>query len=650
MQAPLIPRNLLFGNPDRGSPSLSPDGTKIAFLAPLDGVLNVWVGPADDWQAAVPVTKDKRRGIYVYFWAYTNAHVLYLQDKDGDENWRVYSVCLESGDIRDLTPFEAVHAQVQEVSRHFPDEILVGLNNRKPQWHDVHRVNIRTGESSLVLQNDGFAGVMTDEQFRVRFATTYTPEASRVVVKFREDGGTDPFMTIGPEDMTTSAIEFNEAGDAVYMLDSRGRNTAALTLVDIESQESTVLAEDPRVDIFGVMIHPTKKRVQAYATNYTRTEWHALGEGVKGDLMRLQALTHGEFHVISRTLDDSRWIVACDLDDGPTRYYVWDRPLREARFLFTNRPELEGQPLVKLHPEVIKSRDGLDLVCYLSLPLDADPDGDRRPREPLPLVLEVHGGPWARDTWGLLPVHQWLANRDYAVLSVNFRGSAGFGKDFLNAGNHEWAGRMHDDLIDAVNWAVSEGIADGQRVAIMGGSYGGYATLVGLTFTPGTFACGVDIVGPSSLMTLLNNVPEYWIPILPVLKDRVGDPATDEGRALLQQRSPLTYADRIVRPLLIGQGANDPRVKQQESDQIVQAMREHGIPVTYVLYPDEGHGFARPENRMSFFAVTEAFLAQHLGGRYEPIGDAFRGATIQCPVGADDVPGLPAALTSRPPG
>jgi dipeptidyl aminopeptidase/acylaminoacyl peptidase len=299
-----------------------------------------------------------------------------------------------------------------------------------------------------------------------------------------------------------------------------------------------------------------------------------------------------------------------------------------------------------MHDRVIKSRDGLNLVSYLSLPPVSDPDNDGVPNEPVPLVLDVHGGPWARDGWGLNSTHQWLANRGYAVLSVNYRGSTGFGKDFINAANGEWSGKMHDDLIDAVNWAVENKIAQKDKIAIMGGSYGGYATLVGLTYTPDVFACGVDIVGPSSLVTLLQNVPPYWVPFMPVMKVRVGDVETDEGRAELLKRSPLELVEEIKKPLLIAQGANDPRVKQLEADQIVKAMTEKNIPVTYVLYPDEGHGFHRPENNKSFNAVTEAFLAEQLGGRFEPVGKDFEGATITVPEGAEHVPGLNESLSA----
>jgi dipeptidyl aminopeptidase/acylaminoacyl peptidase len=349
--------------------------------------------------------------------------------------------------------------------------------------------------------------------------------------------------------------------------------------------------------------------------------------------------------VTSRTLDDKLWTVAYLLDDGPVKFYLYNRDKKEAKFLFNSRDDLEDYEFVKMHTPVIKSRDGLNLVSYLSLPKGSDPDGDGVPNKPVPLVLDVHGGPWARDEWGFNSTHQWLANRGYAVLSVNYRGSTGFGKEFVNAANGQWSRNMHDDLIDAVNWAVDQGIAERDKVCIMGGSYGGYATLVGLTFTPDVFACGVDIVGPSSLVTLLQNVPPYWIPIMPMMKARVGDVATEEGQAELLKMSPLPLVDKIAKPLLIGQGANDPRVTQLEADQIVDAMQAKNIPVTYVLYPDEGHGFSNEPNRMSFNAVTEAFLAEHLGGRFEAVGNDFEGSSIHVPVGAGEVPGIKDHLT-----
>jgi dipeptidyl aminopeptidase/acylaminoacyl peptidase len=379
----------------------------------------------------------------------------------------------------------------------------------------------------------------------------------------------------------------------------------------------------------------------------TKDEWRILDDAIRADMEYLESVEDGEVLVTSRTLDDKLWTVAYLLDDGPVKFYLYDRDKKDAKFLFTSRDDLANYEFVKMHTPIIKSRDGLNLVSYLSLPKGSDPDGDGIPDKPLPLVLDVHGGPWARDGWGFNSSHQWLADRGYAVLSVNYRGSTGFGKNFVNAANGEWSRKMHDDLIDAVNWAVEQGIANRDKVCIMGGSYGGYATLVGLTFTPEVFACGVDIVGPSSLVTLLQNVPPYWIPFMPVMKVRLGDVDTEEGRAELLKMSPLPLVDKIVKPLLIGQGANDPRVTQLEADQIVHAMEAKKIPVTYVLYPDEGHGFSNEPNRMSFNAVTEAFLAEHLGGKYEPVGDDFEGSSIHVPVGAEGVPGIKEELSAE---
>jgi dipeptidyl aminopeptidase/acylaminoacyl peptidase len=646
----LIPRQVLFGNPDKAMVKISPDGMKIGYLAPVEGVLNVWVGPVDDPAAARPVTKDTYRGIRFYSWAYTNEHVLYIQDKGGDENWRLYSVDLGSSAIQDLTPIEGVQARVQGVSHKYPGEILVGLNDRDPTLHDLYRVDIETGERRLIQENPEFAGYLTDDDYNVRFALRVTPDGGSEILKAAGDGNWELFVQIGMEDViTTNPVGFDKAGQTLYMTDSRGRNTAALVALDTASGAQTLLAEDAQSDVDDLMIHPTEKNVQAVAFMYERKRWQVLDEAIAEDLATLRTVADGEVEVASRTLDDKTWIVVYVMDDGPLRYYRYDRQARKARFLFTNRKELEDAPLAKMHPVVVRSRDDLDLVSYYTLPLGSDGDGDGFPDEPLPVVLFVHGGPWGRDRWGYNPWHQWMANRGYAVLSVNFRASTGLGKAFVNAGDREWGAKMHDDLIDAVDWVIEAGIADLERVAIMGGSYGGYATLAGLTFTPDKFACGVDIVGPSNLVTLLETIPPYWKPQMALFTTRVGDHRTEEGRAFLSARSPLTYADRIQRPLLIGQGANDPRVKQAESDQIVQAMQEKGIPVTYVLYPDEGHGFARPENRMSFNAVAEAFLAECLGGRYEPVGDDFEGSTLTVPVGVEGVPGLGEALEGSSP-
>ena len=643
----LISREIFFGNPDRSRVMLSPDGNKLSYLAPVDGVMNVWVAPAHDPSAARAVTKDRNRGIRIYFWAYTNNDILYLQDKEGDENWLLHRVNLATDETHDLTPLEEVTVRILEVSPDHPSEILVGLNDRDKRLHDVHRLDILTGKHQLIERNPGFVGYVTDQDYQVRLAVQMTPDGG---MKFLRKKGKswDEFFSIQSEDvLTTSAVGFDKSRAVLYMRDSRDRNTAALVGLDLESGEKQTIFEDDRADVSGWIMHPTERNIQAASSTYERRAWKTLDESIAPDLDFLRGVAEGELNVNTRTLDDKRWIVAYLRSDGPVDYYLYDREAKKAKRLFSNRKELEGIPLAPMHSLTLKSRDGLDLVSYLTLPLQSDPDGDGTPSEPVPMVLFVHGGPWGRDNWGYNSYHQWLANRGYAVLSVNFRGSTGLGKDFTNAGDMEWAGEVHSDLIDAVDWAVSKGIAPRDKVAIMGGSYGGYATLVGLTFTPDKFACGVDICGPANLVTLLESIPPYWEPMKRLFATRAGDVETKEGRALLTEGSPLTRADQIKKPLLIGHGANDPRVKQAESNQIVDAMKARNIPVTYVLYPDEGHGFARPENRKSFNAVTEAFLAETLGGRVEPIGTDFEGSSIEVPHGADFVPGLQEGLAGR---
>ncbi len=643
----LISRQVLFGNPDRAGVKISPDGSKISYLSAVDGVLNVWVGPAGDPGAARPVTHDEKRGIRIYFWAYTSSDVIYLQDKGGDENWRAYAVDLATGKERDLTPIEGVRANINAVSHKHPDEILVGLNDRDKRYHDIYRINLKTGERTLVEKNTGYLGYVSDDDYNLKLAARVS-ETGALHMDKKGDGGWQSFLEIGIEDnLTTSPVGLDKKGETLYLRDSRERNTSALKSIDLATGETEIVAEDARADIGKAMMHPTENTVQAVKVDYTRGDWRVLDPSIQGDFDYLKTVHDGDFVITSRTLDDSVWMVAFFDDSGPVQYYRYDRAGKQARYLFSNRKALDGIELARMHPRVIKSRDGLDLVSYLTLPVGSDLDDDGKPQQALPTVLFVHGGPWARDRWGYNPYHQWMSNRGYAVLSVNYRGSSGFGKDFLNAANQEWAGKMHDDLIDAVEWAVDEGIADPERVAIAGGSYGGYATLVGMTFTPERFACGVDIVGPSNMITLLNNVPPYWRPFMPAMVQRVGDPSTVEGRRYLRSISPLTHVEEIVRPLLIGQGANDPRVTQLEADQIVEAMLEKELPVTYVLYPDEGHGFRRPENNLSFSAVAEAFLSEHLGGRVEPIGDDFEGSTIQVPTGAEHVSGLAEALMQR---
>ena len=646
----LIPRDLLFGNPERSNVLISPDGMSLSWLAPVDGVMNVWVAPASDPTKAKAVTADKARGIRNYFWSYQPGVLLYLRDSGGDEDFHLFSVDVASGKATDLSPFPKTTAQVVGTSHAHPESILVGMNDRDQKWHDLYRVNLVSGQRTLVEKNeDEIGGYLVDDDYALRFATKARPDGGQEVLQADGNGGWKPYDSIPFEDsQTTMPMGLTTDGKTLYTLDSRGRNTAALYAVDVASGDKKLLFEDPRADVGNALTDPRSGVAQAVAVDYLREEWTPLDAGIGADLKKLQAIGPGEVGVNARSYDDKTWIVAYSAAETPVSYYRYDRgDGGTLTKLFSARPALDGKPLVPQWPQEIRSRDGLNLVSYLTLPQGADANNDGKADAPVPMVLLVHGGPWARDGYGYSGYAQWLANRGYAVLSTNFRGSTGFGKEFTNAGNGEWAGKMHDDLLDAVQWAVKTGVTTQDQVAIMGGSYGGYATLVGMTFTPDAFKCGVDIVGPSNLNTLLSTVPAYWASFYEQLAKRMGDPRTEAGKQWLLERSPLSRTDKISKPLLIGQGANDPRVKQAEADQIVNAMKVKNIPVTYVLFPDEGHGFARPANSKAFNAVTEGFLGECLGGRAEPIGNDFEGSSISVPTGAAGVPGLVEALKTH---
>lgn len=641
----LIPRKVLLGNPERTAPYLSPDGKQIAFTAAVNGVMNLWVAPTSDVAAAKPVTQEKRRPIMKYFWARNGDYLLYMQDQGGNENFHLYAVDLATNSTRDLTPFNNVRAEVIADSYERPDEVLVGLNNRDSRWHDVWLVNVVSGESKLVLKNEGFTATFADNDLNVRLAAKSLPDGGQEYLSLE---GTEwkPFTTVqGADALTTEPLFFTANSKSFYMIDSRGRDKSALVKLDIASRKSTVVASADKADIAYVIKHPRTYEILAYASEYDRMEWKALKSDVKADIAFLDKQVSGYWSVLSQSEDGELWSIWVDNPGEPIKFALFDREKRSLKTLFAARPNLEGAPLPRTEPHVIKARDGLELVSYVTLPKGSDTDGDGIPDKPLPLVLNVHGGPWFRDSFAYSPTNAWLANRGYAVLAVNFRGSTGFGKAFVNAGDKQWAGKMHDDLIDAVDWAVNERIARKDKVAIYGGSYGGYAALVGLTFTPKKFACGVSIVGPSNLQTMLSNMPPYWTSMFDTLKRRIGDPSTPAGKAFLKSRSPLFRAGQMERPLLIAHGANDPRVKQTEANQIVRAASRKGLPVTYVLYADEGHGFARPENRLSFYAISEAFLAQCLGGKAEPIGSDFQGSSVTVPSGKQHIQGLKEALS-----
>ena len=608
---PLIPREILFGNPERTKPKISPDGKYLGYIAPDDkNVLQVWVqtiGKQDDRQ----VTADQKRGIRMYLWTYKPDQLIYLQDAGGDENFHLYQVNIQSNIVRDLTPFQGVKAQIVNLDHCFPDQILVGMNLKNPQSFDVYRIDLNNGAVEFDTQNPGnIVGWTADAQFQVRAAIASTEDRGSNL--FYRETTEKPWETLrhwGPDEQGGPVL-FSDDGNILYISGNHDANAQRLIALDLRDGQEKVIAEDSQYDISGIITHPTTRTIQAVGFYKDKLEWQVLDDSITADFEFLKAAHKGEFRIVDRTLQDLNWLVAYFTDDGPVYYYAYDRTAKTTTFLFTNQPKLEGLQLAPMEPISYVARDGLTIHGYLTKPMGVS--------TPTAAVLLVHGGPWTRDTWGYKGQAQWLANRGYVVLQVNFRGSTGYGKDFLNAGNREWGAKMHDDLIDGVNWLVEKGIANKDEIAIMGGSYGGYSTLVGLTFTPEVFAAGVDIVGPSNLITLMETIPPYWKPLKRVFSHRMGDIETEPE--FLRSRSPLFFVDKIQKPLLIGQGANDPRVKESESEQIVQAMKDAGKPVEYVLYEDEGHGFARPENRLHFYAIAEEFLAKYLGGKFEPAG------------------------------
>jgi len=599
-----IPLDVLFGNPERTSPHVSPDGRRLAYLAPVDGVLNVWVGEVGS-DAFAPVTADTDRGIRAFTFAHDNEHLIYIQDQGGDENWRLYTVNLATGDIVDRTPFDQVQARIVGSSKRRPNELLIGLNVDNKQLHDVYHLDLRTGALAKVVENPGFLGWVVDYDMQVRGAIRPTGDGGReVLVRDTVDDDWRIVVTFDAEDGEMSGpVAFTRDGRSLRLRSAAGSNAARLVSLELDTGAETEILSDPQYDVLGVTLHPDSWDIQVATFVKDRQEVVVLDDSIAEDYATISALEDGDVSLMGRDHSDTTWIVGFDRDEGPARYYVYDRTTKQATFLFDGRSDVNAYELAKMEPIAFTARDGLEVHGYITFPVGVE-------RSNLPCVLFVHGGPWSRDTWGFAAYPQWIANRGWACLQVNYRGSIGYGKDFVNAGDREWAAKMHDDLLDGIDWAVSQGYIDVDRVAIMGGSYGGYAALVGATFTPDTFRCAVDIVGPSNLITLIESFPPYWMPNIARWHRRVGNPETE--RDFLWSRSPLSRVDDIQIPMLIGQGANDPRVTQIESEQIVDAMKAKGIDHEYLLFDDEGHGFAKPENRLRFMEAADAFLSKHL--------------------------------------
>jgi dipeptidyl aminopeptidase/acylaminoacyl peptidase len=589
--APLLPRKLLFATPERFQPQISPDGRRLAFVAPWEGVFNVWVGPTDDLDAAQPVTLEPDPGVRSYFWAFTNQHILYYRAAPDGRGWSVMSVNVDSGERVALAEGNGISPRIQQLSHEFPEDVLLGINDREARFHDLYRVNVKTGDRELVTYNDNFNSFVTDKQFKLRLAERTTSMGSATWYRLVDVGWT-PFAVVPPEDYsTTRVVDFGEEGTVMYTLDSRERDRAILTGYDFKAFQEHEIAADPKADLSLVITEPTTGAPQAVRSTYLRQRWQCLDLRFQADLEVLRSLGDANLDITSRTQDDEQWLVLRTTSNGPGEYYLYDRQQREPKLLFVDRPELADQPLPVMHSMEVAARDGLPLTSYLTLPFGSDVDGDGRPAKPLPMVLLVHAGPWARDVWGYQPYHQQLANRGYAVLSVNYRGSGGFGKEFLDAGNGEWGRAMQDDLIDAVRWAISEGITEEGRVALMGRSYGGYATLMGLIQHPELFACGVDIMGPTDLLTLLESIPTTYTGLRKMHEDRIGNPSDPAAAARMEDTSPLNHADRINRPLLIAQGALDRAADEVDTLRLVRIVAENQVPVTMVRFPEERHGF-----------------------------------------------------------
>ena len=607
---PLIPRTVLFGDPDRLNPQISPDGKRLAYVAPDEGVLNVWIrtlGQKDDR----PLTHDRKLGIRNHFWAANSQQIVYVQDREGNDSRHVFCVDLESGQERDLTPFEGVRARVVGTSPSKLNEILIAVNNRNPKLLDVYRADLTTGELTLAVRNNlGFVGWLADGDLNVRGALTIRSDGGHTLhVRDTAESRWRKLATWGPKDALTSGpISFTGDGRGIYVLSSVRSNTGQLRKIDIATGWQKTLAFDDTADISQIAVHPTRRTIQAVAYVKDCCQWQVLDQTVAADFEAIRKVQPGDFGIINRDRDDRIWLICFSTDDGPDRYYVYDRATRKAKFLFTNRRALESVTLAKMKPIGFKARDGLGITGYLTTPPGV-------PDRNLPMVVHVHGGPWERHRWGYDAVAQWLASRGYAVLQVNYRGSRGFGKEFVNAGNREWGRKMQDDLLDGVQWAVDSSVADPTRVGIYGTGYGGYAVLAGLAFTPEAFRCGVAYGAPVDLVAYMRDIPPHWRLIEPILWDRVGHPEKDAE--MLRSRSPLSHTDRIISPLLLARGGDDPEVRKSDTLKLVDALEKAGRTVEYIEYPGEREGLVHSEDRLDFCARVERFFATHLGGRVE---------------------------------
>lgn len=619
----LIDREIFFGNPEYAGAQISPDGRYISFIKPYKDVMNVWVkGIAEPFTAARPMTADLKRPVRNYFWSRDGKFILYVQDNGGDENFNVYAVSpadkpAAGSDVptaRNITEAKGVRAIIQALPKSDPDVIYVGLNQRDAAWHDLYKIKISTGERTLINENkDRYQGMIFDNADKLRLALRSATNGDTEFLRVNGDGTTTKIYSCTVLEQC-SPLQFNKDNKRVYIQTNKGEiDLIELQLLDVESGKVEKVESDPmgKVDLDAVSFSEATNEIIAtsYEDDRVRTYWKNKNYEKDYNYIKKQ-LGDREISFNSSTADESKFIVATYSDVDPGTVWLYDRKSKGLSTLYQVREKLDRKALSPMTAIRYRSSDGLEIPAYLTLPKGSEAKN-------LPLVVFPHGGPWGRDSWGYNSYAQFLANRGYAVLQPNFRASTGYGKKFLNAGNKQWGDLMQDDITWGVKYLIGRGTVDPKRVAIMGGSYGGYATLAGVTFTPDLYSAAVAIVAPSNLKTLLDSIPPYWEAGRTVFYARMGDPNTPEGLAQIMRQSPLTHADMIKTPLMVVQGANDPRVNKRESDQIVIALRDRGFPVEYILAPDEGHGFARPVNNMAMLAAAEKFLARHIGGRYQ---------------------------------
>ncbi len=606
----LIPREVLFGNPERIGPQLSPDGSMIAYIAPAEAVLNLWVMNRDLSEQR-QLTFDTNRGVTNYFWAENGTDILYMQDEAGEENTHVFRLNVASGDVVDLTPVEGIKAYVSATDMNQPNTVLIETNEQNPMFFDVYKCDLETGELTMIADNPGanengdmVLGFMSDEDMNIRMYYAINSDTGYITVfhRFDDDSAWEELESFSSDD-EWGPRRFTDDGLGIYLTSNLESNLSAFYYMDLETREQTFITSDSQADVGGIGFDPHTGEPRSVSFNYLRRRREILDESIVPDMDFLTEFHEGDFGTASRDNADSTWIVVYYTIDNPAVYFLYDRTDQTMMEIFTAIPALADYNLAAVEPVEITSRDGFILPSYLTLP-DAEFYGEG----PYPTIMYVHGGPWARDFYGYEPFCQLFANRGFAVLQVNFRGSTGFGKEFLNAGNKEWGKNMQNDITDGVAWAIENGIADEERVVILGGSYGGYATLAGAAFTPELYCAAVDFFGPSNLLTFMETVPPYWKPLQALMDIRVGNPEDEADYAMLEERSPVNFAENMTMPMFIVQGENDPRVVQDESDQMVAALREIGTEVLYVVYGEEGHGFAHEENRLDFAGRVEEFL------------------------------------------